>query len=167
MAKLKQQYESDGYFGIGILHARSDTNIGTLWRTAYIMGASYIFTIDRKYKKQSTDIAQTWSRIPLFHYDDFDAFYDGLPRGCQLVGVELTDDSVPIAEFNHPPRAVYLLGCENVGLPRKVLDRCHSVISLPGNFSVNVAVAGSLVAYDRVNRIGGRLPLRTDVPPEH
>jgi len=34
-----------GYFEIGILHPRNSANVGTLWRSAYQLGASGIFII--------------------------------------------------------------------------------------------------------------------------
>lgn len=43
--------QENGFFGIGILNNVDELNIGTLWRSAYILGASFIFTVDRKYKK--------------------------------------------------------------------------------------------------------------------
>lgn len=139
-----------GYFGIGILHAKTETNVGTLWRSAAILGASFIFTIGRRYKHQSSDTLQTPRHIPLFHYDTFGQFYQNLPHDCQLIGVELDETAVPIAEFQHPKRAVYLLGAEDNGLTREAIDRSHKIIQLLGAHCLNVAVAGSLVMYDRL-----------------
>ena len=60
----------------------------------------------------------------------------------------------PLEDFEHPPNAVYLLGAEDVGLPTAVLRACHETISLSAeNYaSYNVAVAGSLVMYDRATK---------------
>lgn len=160
MARLKQQYESDGFFGIGIHNSQEEFNIGTLWRSAYIFGASFIFTIDKKYKKQASDVTCAWTKIPLYNYPTFEAFRDNLPYATQLIGVELCDSAVPLAEFEHPSRAIYLLGNESSGLQGEVLSSCSSVVSLPGQFSLNVAVAGSIIAFDRLNKIGGRVPSR-------
>lgn len=162
MSQLKQQYEAEGFFGVGILNSESESNIGTLWRSAYILGASFVFTIDQKYRKQSTDVTRAWTKIPLYHYATFEDFKEHLPYSTQLVGVEMTPQAVPVSSFTHPSRAVYLLGCESIGLPERILSECHSVISLPGHFSLNVAVAGSLVLYDRHTKLDGRLPLRAD-----
>lgn len=158
MAKLKQQYASNGYYGIGILNNTSELNIGTLWRSAYILGASFIFTVDRKYKAQSSDVTSAWTRIPLYHYTTIDELIANLPYSAKLIGVELTETAVMLDGFCHPDRAVYLLGNEQIGLPKSVLKRCHDIIKLPGNYSLNVAVAGSLVAYDRVSKIKHALP---------
>jgi len=147
-----------GYSAIGILYHKREYNLGTLWRSAYILGASFIFTIGTKYKKQTSDVLKTWSRIPLFHYDDFEEFRNNIPYDCRLVGVELTDDATPLKDFKHPRRAIYLLGAEDNGLPQKVLDQCHEVIQLPGNYSLNVAVTGSIVLNDRVQKLDSKLP---------
>lgn len=154
--RVKDEYMS--YCGIGIMNHKTSHNIGTLWRSAYILGASYIFTIGKKYKKQTSDVLKTWARIPLFHYDDFEDFRKNLPYDCQLVGVELDEKAIPLHEFKHPKRAVYLLGAEDNGLPPKVLSECHHLIQLPGTNSLNVAVTGSIVLNDRVVKVPTKLP---------
>lgn len=52
----------------------------------------------------------------------------------------------------HPRQAIYLLGAEDHGLPPDVLARCNSVVSLEAvcRPSYNVAVAGSIILYDRI-----------------
>ncbi len=161
MATNKNKYPQSAFYGIGVMHGRHAVNIGTLWRSAYIMGAAFIFTVDKKYKKQSTDVVATPSRIPLYHYSDFADFKCHLPHGCPLVGVELTDKATLVSEFEHPRRAVYLLGSETNGLSPAVLSQCHQLVKLPGDFSLNVAVAGSIIMHDRISKIPHVLPVRT------
>jgi tRNA G18 (ribose-2'-O)-methylase SpoU len=141
-----------GYFGIGIDHPTTAHNMGTLWRSAAILGASFIFTIDKQYKEQSTDVLQSWKYIPLYNYKDFDHFYGSMPRDCFLVGVEMLEKSTPIVAYEHPERCIYLLGAENNGLSAPALKRCHHYVQLPGNQSLNVASAGSIVMYDRLSK---------------
>ena len=162
MAVTSHVYESNGFFGIGIVNNVNHLNIGTLWRSAYILGASYIFTVDKKYKKQLSDVTQTWKKIPLYHYKDIDELYSNLPNSTKLVGVELTDDATPVSQFEHPTRACYLLGNEQSGLSKTILDRCQEIVSLPGNFSLNVSVAGSILMYDRIAKFETRLPGRAE-----
>jgi len=83
-----------------------------------------------------------WNKIPLYVHADIDNFYSSLPYSTQLVGVEMHEKAIGIKDFKYPKRAVYILGCESSGLPSTVLDRCHKLVSLPGNFSLNVANAG-------------------------
>ena len=160
MSRLKQQYQQNGFYGIGLMHSVKELNIGTLWRSAYIMGASFIFTIGNRYRHQAGDVTRTWTKIPLFHYNEFDEFYSNLPHDTRLIGVEMEEGAVELSEFDHPQRAVYLLGNEQLGLAQGVVSRCHALVKLPGEFSLNVAVAGSMVMYDRVSKSPHFLPKR-------
>jgi tRNA G18 (ribose-2'-O)-methylase SpoU len=90
--------------------------------------------------------------IPFFEYDTFEEFNCNRPNGWQLIAVELDDNSQPIKNFKHPLNAVYLLGAEDGGLPKDILNECQSIIQLPGSFCMNVAVAGSIVLFDRMNK---------------
>ena len=153
MARLKQTYPDTGFFGIGIVNNADELNIGTLWRSAYIMGASFIFTVDRKYKRQTSDVVNAWQKIPLYHYDDIEGLLANLPYDTQLIGVELDESAKAIETFEHPHRCIYLLGNEQHGLPRQALDKCHQLVQLPGNYSLNVSVAGSIVMYDRTAKL--------------
>ena len=144
--------ENRGYFGIGIENTKTVMNIGTLWRSANLMGADFIFTIGARYKKQPSDTLKTWRHIPLYTYDTFEDFYKHIPYDCRLIGVELDEGAIPIKEYVHPERCIYLLGAEDHGLTKKAQERCHNLVVLPGRMSMNVAVAGSIVMYDRLSK---------------
>lgn len=140
------------YFAIGVEMAKTEANVGTLWRTASIFGAAFCFTVGRRYKPQSSDTRATWKHCPIFHFADFADLFEHLPRAAPLVGVEMDPRARPLADTTHDQRAVYLLGAEDHGLSREALERCHRLVALPGESSLNVAVAGSIVIYDRVTR---------------
>lgn len=143
-----------GYYGIGIENTKTESNVGTLWRSAFLLGASFIFTIGKRYKKQSSDTPCTWRHLPLYHYESREDFYKAaIPHDCILVGVELDDRAKPLADFSHPQRAIYILGAEDNGLTQDMMNRCHRLVVLPGEFSMNVAVAGSIVMYDRLTKM--------------
>lgn len=77
------------------------------------------------------------------------------------MGVEIDERAEMLSEFEHPKRAIYLLGAEDTGLPDFVRERCHMLIKLPGNSSLNVGVTGSIVIHDRVSK------MPTEFPPNH
>lgn len=137
------------FFGIGIQNGKTPENLGVLWRTAQNMGANYIFTIGNRYSKQSCDTHHAVKSIPYFHYDSFEEFYKNIPKGARLVGVELTDSAEDLETFNHPKRCVYLLGAEDHGLSNEAIEKAHFIIKFNTPKSLNVAVAGSIVMYDR------------------
>ena len=142
----------NGYFGIGIECCKTWSNYGTLWRTANILGAQFVFLIGKKFKKTFTDTSKAWRTVPVYSYETFEDFYKNLPFSCVLVGVEMTEDAEPLERVVHPQRACYLLGSEDHGLSRNALDHCHRKIKLRGDQSLNVAVAGSIVIYDRITK---------------
>lgn len=152
MARTNNTDTSVGFYGIGILHNDDEMNIGTLWRSAFVLGASYIFTVAKKYKRQGSDVNNAWASIPLYHYQSMDEFKNNLPYATRLIGVELSEQAKAIESFEHPVRAVYLLGSERNGLTDNVIAECHDIVKLPGTQSLNVAVAGSLVMYDRISK---------------
>lgn len=139
----------EGYFEIGIYRGKTPENVGTLWRSAYQLGAAGIFTIGHRYVYQASDTVHTYRHIPLRQYDGIDQWKAVLPYDCPVVGVEMSGGS--IIDFKHFHRSIYLLGAEDNGLSREALSYCHYVISLPSvrSQSYNVAVAGSIVMYDR------------------
>ncbi len=137
------------FFAIGIDHAKTSHNIGTLWRSANLFGAAFIFTVGARYRRQSSDTMGTPGNIPLFHFASVDDLVGHLPDACPLVGVELDERAVPLEKYAHPERCAYLLGAEDHGLSPKERARCHRLIQLPGRASMNVAAAGTVVLYDR------------------
>ncbi|MCG9971889.1 RNA methyltransferase [Christiangramia crocea] len=138
-----------GFFGIGIQNGKTPENLGVLWRSAQNMGASFIFTIGNRYAKQACDTHKAVGAMPYFHYETFEDFYDHLPKGAMLVGVELTENSEPLETFKHPRRCVYLLGAEDHGLSNAAIEKAHYLVKFKSTLSLNVSVAGSIVMYDR------------------
>lgn len=139
-----------GYYSLGIENVKTATNVGTLWRSAKIFNAAYIFTIGRRCKEQKSDTTKAPRHIPFYQFRDFDQFYENMPYDCKLIGIEIDVRARPLSNFTHPDRAIYLLGAEDLGLSKETLNRCHAIIQLPGEHCLNVAVAGSIVMYDRI-----------------
>ncbi|WND03080.1 RNA methyltransferase [Temperatibacter marinus] len=164
-----------GYFGIGIDGATKTGNMGNLIRTAYSFGAAYAFITKPQggetknnlaITKDFADTSKTWKQIPFYMYQGPDEIQ--MPKGCRMVGVELTDESIDLPSFRHPHQAVYVLGAEIYGLSKPMLDRCDDVIKIPTQFSLNVATAGAIVMYDRMRMLGGfpDRPIMTGQPIE-
>jgi len=140
-----------GYFGIGVFQPKTKTNIGTLWRSAYQLGASFIFVIGKKYKKQTSDTCKTYKHIPLFEFKTYKEFKDTL-YDCIPVIVEFDVNSKPLRNFVHPKRCVYILGAEDNGLSKEILNDVKTKIEIESirQPSFNVAMAGTIIMYDRL-----------------
>ena len=137
-------------FGIGIEHVKYGVNVGTLLRSAVNFGASFVFTIGQRYKREGSDTAYAPSHMPVFHFPtvrDYrvSAAFDWVP-----IAVELTASAEDLCRFIHPQRCVYLLGPEDGSISKEALAMCKYTVSIPSRGCLNLAVAGSIVMYDRI-----------------
>jgi len=112
MKKEKKIKGNRGYFGIGVYNIKTEMNLGTLWRSAFNFGASFIFTIGRRYKRQASDTTKAIKHIPLYEYLTYEDFYKAMPKDCMLIIVEQTKGAINLKDVSHPERAIYLLGAE-------------------------------------------------------
>lgn len=156
-----------GYFGIGMEGISKPMNLGALLRTAHAFGASFAFTIGANFDRRGVkhaDTSDTVANLPFHEYSDVAALQ--LPRGCRLVGVEITDDAIELPSFRHPRQAAYVLGAERSGLSPGLVEICDFMIQIPTRFSINVALAGALVMYDRMLSLGrfAERPVKTGGP---
>ena len=148
-----------GYFGIGAEDINKAMNVAALMRTAHAFGASFVFSIGRVHAGHQwgrVDTSDTTESLPYYRFDEPGELM--LPKGCELVGIEITDDAVPLPSFHHPRRAAYVLGRERGSLTEGLLARCDHVVRIPSRFSVNLAVAGAMVMYDRMLCLGRFAP---------
>ena len=145
--------KKNGFFGIGCIGMKTSENYGTLFRTAQILEADFVFLIGCRFKRQSSDTMKSWRHMPTYEYKDFQDFNDHRPYDCKLIGIEMIETARPIKNFVHPKQACYLLGAEDHGLTKQAIENCQEIIYLPGERSMNVAVAGSIVLFDRINKL--------------
>ncbi len=163
-----------GYFAVGVEGVSKAMNLGNLLRIAHAFGASFFFAVDARIKlaDAQSDTSRAQGQIPYYAFPAIGDFR--LPKGCELVGVEITDDAIELPRFRHPIRGAYVFGAERMSLSNQMLERCAHVVKIPTRFSINVGMAGAIVLYDRLVSLGGygarpvsRLKPETEVPPRH
>lgn len=145
-----------GYFSIGAEGISKPMNLGALMRTAHAFGASFVYSVnaaDKVRDAYKADTSKSFEHLPYYQWDTIGDM--SLPKGCQLVGIELTDDAVELPSFRHPAAAAYVLGREKGDLTPEMLSRCAHVVKIPTKFCINVSLAGALVMYDRHLSMGG------------
>lgn len=161
---------------IFILHnLRSAHNVGALFRSAdgigvekiYCVGYTpipaapekkYLTTAEKEIKKTALG-AETW--LPWESRRSLAALMRTLrSEGFQIVGLELAPESVDYKKFKPRSRVALILGNEIEGIPKKILDVCDAIISIPmrgKKESLNVTVAGAVAGFDirgRMRRAG-------------
>lgn len=143
-----------GYFGIGAYEISKSYNVGSLYRSAHAFDANFFFTINSDIsfaEMKQSDTSHAENHLPFYEYATLNDLKK--PKGCKVIGIELTDDAVDLPSFCHPLRAIYLLGPERGSLPPEILAQCDFTIKIPTKFCINVGIAGALVMYDRISTV--------------
>lgn len=69
-----------GFWAVGIWHPKHEVNVGGLWRSADLLGASFVFTVGRRYeRKQAADTTNIGRHKPLFHFRTVEDLIEHLP----------------------------------------------------------------------------------------
>jgi tRNA G18 (ribose-2'-O)-methylase SpoU len=147
---MKHPENAMGFVGIGIYNVKRTHNFGALIRTARVFGADFVFSIGNRNPQEQSSIGAELT-LPLFHFTTLEQFIGAIPVNARLVCVELTPGAFDIRTYEHPRRAVYLLGPEDGTLPDSVM-RQHDTVILPGAYPLNVAMAATVVLYDRASK---------------
>ncbi len=158
-----------GFFGIGVEGISKPANAGSLLRSAHAFGASFFYTINPSIdvnELRTSDTSAAYDHVPVYNFASPKELL--LPKGAQLVAVELTEDAIELPSFRHPTCAAYVLGPEKANVSHEMLARCDHVIKIPLKFCVNVGVAGALVMYDRMISLGrfADRPVKAGGPPQ-
>jgi len=158
-----------GYFAIGVEGISKPMNLGALLRSAHAFGASFFFSIQPTFavrEVRNSDTSDAARHLPLYQYSCLEDLK--LPRGCALVGVELTEDAIDLPSFRHPLAAAYVLGPERGSLSPALQARCDQIVRIPTKFCINVGTAGAIVMYDRNLSLGrfARRPVHSRANPD-
>ena len=148
-----------GYFSIGVENISKPMNLGNLIRSAHAFGANSVFTIsphkrvvENKDKINKSDTSKSVNHLPYYEWDKINDI--SIPRGCKIIGIEITEDAEDLQNFVHPLQAMYILGPEKGSLSSETLSRADHIVKIPTSFSLNVAIAGAIVMYDRIKTLG-------------
>lgn len=141
-------YKHRGFCGIGIARGEYDVNVGTLIRSAGAFYADYVYTVERRYANSSTSVKHE-RHLPVVHFETIDEWKTHVPANADVVAIHQHPDATLLPEFDHPEQAVYVLGAEDYGIIDDVADAADHHVEIPMQYCENVAVAGSIVLYDR------------------
>jgi tRNA (guanosine-2'-O-)-methyltransferase len=134
------------------LWPKHGVNLGTLLRTCDAVGAC--LAVPREpWINQAVAKGNTLRQPSCIHRiaNPLDWLTAQRERGTRIVGVELADDAVRLADLPAArERTVMVLGHETDGIPYDALALLDVIVEIPmvgTGLSLNVAVAGSLVLY--------------------
>jgi tRNA (guanosine-2'-O-)-methyltransferase len=143
---------------LAALWPQHDANLGTLLRTCDAVGACLVVP-RAAWVRRAVEKGNTLRRRSCVHrVSDPVCWLEAQRRaGSRLLAVELADEAIRLGDLPAArQRTVVLLGNERDGVPPDALALVDEVVEIPmigTGMSLNVAVAGSLVAY----RLAGML----------
>lgn len=137
-------------------------NIGAIFRLADAALIRHIyayqmedFARNRKFKKATRSAER---HVP-HSFLDTPGEVEGLKPAYQLVGLEITDTSIPYSQFKPLRPVALIIGNESRGISQELLDLTESCIHIPMyglNTSLNVAMATGIAAYSILENLGAQ-----------
>eukprot|EP00747_Dinoflagellata_sp_TGD_P029236 gnl/TRDRNA2_/TRDRNA2_133786_c0_seq2.p1 gnl/TRDRNA2_/TRDRNA2_133786_c0~~gnl/TRDRNA2_/TRDRNA2_133786_c0_seq2.p1 ORF type:complete len:123 (-),score=2.90 gnl/TRDRNA2_/TRDRNA2_133786_c0_seq2:260-628(-) len=108
LIKITEDSErGSGFFGIGIIQGTRNESWRTLWRSAYQLGASFVFTVGARKLISGIGVTERkteFRTFPAWRFDDFADFAACAPFAAPLVAIEMGGQ--PLETFEHPKCAV-------------------------------------------------------------
>ena len=87
-----------GYFAMGVEQITKPRNVGNLIRSSHAFGASFFYTINPVVDVKAYRHADTSDAFDHMPFYNFETVADlGLPKGCELVGVEFLEEAVELS----------------------------------------------------------------------
>jgi tRNA G18 (ribose-2'-O)-methylase SpoU len=126
-------------------------NFGDILRSAAAFGVIEVFVVGAK--KLSLFGNQGTQRYCKFtHFESLDnAKVELQKRGIRLVGIEITDQAIPIQSFPFVGPTCFMAGNEGSGMNEQQIAACDSFVFIPqysgATASLNVATATGIVLH--------------------
>ena len=137
-------------------HVQSPFNVGSILRTAAAFRVDHLWLVGDTAAPTSAKTAKTAlgsQRFVDWTWQDTAAEAASSARGdgYRVVGLELTDDAVPLPDLTVEAPVCLVVGNEDRGLPAATLAACDAVTYIPqlGRIgSLNVATATAIALYE-------------------
>lgn len=146
----------------------SPANIGSLFRIADSFGITQIYFCGKDItvvSKRMQRTARSTEKNMTYHSveDSETVITDLLSEGYTIIALEITDTSIPVAEYSvqSNEKIALVIGEENFGVSDQILRRCkqHVHINMYGdNSSMNVATATGIALYEITSQYMNNLP---------
>lgn len=146
---------------LATLSLHSDVNTALLIRLCACFGLDKFHVIGRLPNRSEIRNAtgSTIDYVDIVTYQSQEEFLNFVYReNQQLIGLELSNNSIPIEEFkfSFDKPTIIFAGHEELGLPGVVANRCTSIleINLPGiGVCLNTTQAATIAVYEAVKQL--------------
>lgn len=115
-------------------------------RAADCYGAAMLVIEGPRFHHRSTNVTKAHRHIPMI----VGPICDHRPYDCPMVVIEIMECAVPLPEFIHPHRALYVFGPEDGSVPSRIVKQAQHIVSVPTRWCMNLAATVNVVLYDRM-----------------
>lgn len=136
-----------------------ERNLGALFRLADAARLMAIYTFEQEVQKERTALRKvaraTDKYVPHFRLKNWNFLLEQKSK-IQLVALEITQNSIPIWDFQITKPIVLIVGNEKNGISDRLLEMADASIHLPMygvNTSMNVAMAAGIAIYELLRKI--------------
>jgi len=140
---------------IGLVNPKSPTNVGGIMRAAGCYQADEVLYTGKRYElaarngtaQYNTDTKRAGLNIPLRAVD---SLLSARADGVKLVCVDLVLGAIPLPDFVHPDKAIYVFGPEDGTIDQQLIDAADAVVYVPTIGCMNLASTVNVLLYDRM-----------------
>ena len=135
---------------VGLTNPKSPTNVGAVMRASGCYQVDSVFYTGNRYnraKQYNTDTMNAFETIPFTHVDDL---IDCATEDMKIICVDLVEGAIPLPEYQHPDKALYIFGPEDGTIAQKVINRADDTVYIPTIGCLNLAQTVNVVLYDRL-----------------
>lgn len=149
------------YSGIGLLNPKSPTNVGGIMRAAGCYRADAVFYTGKRYPlaanngnaQYNTDTQSASNTITL---TGVDSLLGAVDETVSIVCVDLVEGAIPLPDFVHPDKALYIFGPEDGTINQQVINQADAVVYVPTVGCMNLAASVNVLLYDRLAKAADR-----------
>ena len=137
---------------IGLSNPKSPTNVGAVMRAAGCYGVNHVLYTGTRYDravKLNTDTKQVSNKIPLTQIQHL---LENKEDDVKVVCVDLVEGALPLPNYKHPEKAIYLFGPEDGTLSQQLINQADAVVYIPTIGCMNLAATVNVILYDRLSK---------------
>lgn len=137
---------------IGLSNPKSPTNVGAIMRAAGCFNVNQVVYSGTRYDravKLNTDTKKISQHIPLKQKEHL---LDDIAEDVKIICVDLIEGAIPLPNFQHPTKAIYLFGPEDGTLSQQLINQADDVVYVPTIGCMNLAATVNVLLYDRLSK---------------
>ncbi len=137
-------------FHVAIENFHHDSNIGSVVRSANAFGAKAVHVVGRKrWNRRGAMVTDRYQHV--HHHESVEAFLEwARGAGLAVVGIDITEASIPIEGFAFPAHSVLVFGQESAGLSPEMMAGCDAIVHITqhgSTRSINVGAAAAVAMW--------------------